>query len=93
MLLLFRVKIYYICPFRLIYLLIVKCYSLGFFPLAMANVDTETTDSWEWFFMLLTNILMNERPITFIFDRNTGLLEALPKVLPNAYHYLCLQHL
>ncbi|KAL7236003.1 hypothetical protein ACSBR1_019312 [Camellia fascicularis] len=32
-------------------------------------------------------------PITFIFDRNAGLLEALPKILPTAYHYFCLQHL
>ncbi|XP_028112991.1 uncharacterized protein LOC114311129 [Camellia sinensis] len=65
----------------------------GFFSLAMAIVDTETTDSWEWFFMHLSNILLDERPITFISDRNTGLLEALPKVLPTAYHYFCLQHL
>ncbi|XP_028053541.1 uncharacterized protein LOC114257923 [Camellia sinensis] len=70
-------------------------YSLfkSFFPLAMAIVDTETTDSWEWFFMHLSNILLDERPITFISDRNTGLLEALPKVLLIAYHYFCLQHL
>ncbi|XP_028123131.1 uncharacterized protein LOC114320217 [Camellia sinensis] len=65
----------------------------GFFPLAMAIVDTETTDSWEWFVMHLSNIFLDERPITFIFDWNTGLLEALPKVLPTAYHYFCLQHL
>ncbi|XP_028066671.1 uncharacterized protein LOC114269541 [Camellia sinensis] len=65
----------------------------GFFPLAMAIVETETTDSWEWFFMHLSNILLDERPITFISDRNAGLLEALPKVLPTAYHYFCLQHL
>ncbi|XP_028094256.1 uncharacterized protein LOC114294332 [Camellia sinensis] len=65
----------------------------GFSPLAMAIVDTETTDSWEWFFMHLSNILLDEKPITFISDRNAGLLEALPKVLPTAYHYFCLQHL
>ncbi|XP_028104093.1 uncharacterized protein LOC114303140 [Camellia sinensis] len=65
----------------------------GFFPLVMAVVDMETTDSWEWFFMHLSNILLDERPITFISDRNAGLLEALPKVLPTAYHYFCLQHL
>ncbi|XP_028076038.1 uncharacterized protein LOC114278223 [Camellia sinensis] len=65
----------------------------GFFPLAMAIVDTETTDSWEWLFIHLSNILLDERPITFISDRNAGLLETLPKVLPTAYHYFCLQHL
>ncbi|XP_028107822.1 uncharacterized protein LOC114306739 [Camellia sinensis] len=51
----------------------------GFFPLAMAIVDTETTDSWKWFFIHLSNILLDERPITFISDQNAGLLEALPK--------------
>ncbi|XP_028057170.1 uncharacterized protein LOC114261161 [Camellia sinensis] len=55
--------------------------SRGFFPLAMAIVDTETTNSWEWFFMHLSNILLDKRPITFISDRNAGLLEALPKCL------------
>ncbi|XP_028061188.1 uncharacterized protein LOC114264688 [Camellia sinensis] len=45
----------------------------GFFPLAMAIVYTETTDSWEWFFMHLSNILLDERPITFISDRNAEL--------------------
>ncbi|XP_028071937.1 uncharacterized protein LOC114274244 [Camellia sinensis] len=43
--------------------------------------------------MHLSNILLDERPITFIFDQNAGFLEALPKVLPTAYHYFCLQHL
>ncbi|KAF5932128.1 hypothetical protein HYC85_028299 [Camellia sinensis] len=65
----------------------------SFFPLAMAIVNMETTDSWEWFFMHLSNILLDERPITFISDRNARLLEALPKVLPTAYHYFYLQHL
>ncbi|KAL7194581.1 hypothetical protein ACSBR1_034915 [Camellia fascicularis] len=55
------------------------------------STNPETTDSWEWFFMHLSNILLDERPITFISDQNAGLLEALPKVLPTAYHYFCLQ--
>ncbi|XP_028082753.1 uncharacterized protein LOC114284080 [Camellia sinensis] len=59
----------------------------GFFLLAMAIVDTETIDNWECFFMHLSNILLDEKLITFISDRNAGLLEALPKVLPTAYHY------
>ncbi|XP_028072721.1 uncharacterized protein LOC114274935 [Camellia sinensis] len=65
----------------------------GFFHPVMAIVDMETIDSWEWFFMHLSNILLDERQITFISDRNAGLLKALPKVLPTAYHYFCLQHL
>ncbi|XP_028124425.1 uncharacterized protein LOC114321467 [Camellia sinensis] len=76
-------------PFKGLGIAVLYC----FFPLAMAIVDTETIDSWEWFFMRLSNILLDERPITFISNRNAGLFEALPKVLPTAYHYFFLQHL
>ena len=41
----------------------------------------------------MCEILDPNREITFVSDRNVGLLEAMPKVFPLCHHAFCLQHL
>ncbi|XP_028110758.1 uncharacterized protein LOC114309248 [Camellia sinensis] len=65
----------------------------GLFPLAFAVVDSENTTNWSWFLQSLAHVLNGDRPLTFISDRNAGLLEATPTVFSNAEHAFCLQHL
>ncbi|GMP68242.1 hypothetical protein CsSME_00027917 [Camellia sinensis var. sinensis] len=39
------------------------------------------------------NVVSSARTLTFVSDRNIGLLESLPAVFPSAHHAYCLQHL
>ncbi|KAL7212721.1 hypothetical protein ACSBR2_015408 [Camellia fascicularis] len=48
---------------------------------------------WAWFLQHLAQVVNVARPLTFISDRNAGLLEAMPTIFPNAEHAFCLQHL
>ncbi|XP_028071617.1 uncharacterized protein LOC114273983 [Camellia sinensis] len=41
----------------------------------------------------LTKVVSSARTLTFVLDRNIGLLESLPAVFPSAHHADCLQHL
>ncbi|KAL7237417.1 hypothetical protein ACSBR2_003665 [Camellia fascicularis] len=41
----------------------------------------------------LTNVVSSARTLTFVSNRNAGLLESLPTVFPSAHHAYCLQHL
>ncbi|XP_028080857.1 uncharacterized protein LOC114282111 [Camellia sinensis] len=65
----------------------------GLFPLAFAIVDFETIANWTWFLQHLTKVVSSARTLTFVFDRNAGLLESFPTVFPSAHHAYCLQHL
>ncbi|KAL0428376.1 UNVERIFIED_CONTAM: protein FAR-RED IMPAIRED RESPONSE 1 [Sesamum latifolium] len=65
------------------------------FPIAMAYVEIEKFDSWEWFLnLLLRDIGSHEqRGWAFISDRQKGLLEAVSNLAPNAEHRFCLRHM
>ncbi|XP_019178181.1 PREDICTED: uncharacterized protein LOC109173407 [Ipomoea nil] len=67
------------------------------FPLAYAFVEGETKDSWSWFLRLLKTDLEitreAEEQLTFISDKQKGLLPAFEGVLPNASHRFCVRHL
>ncbi|KAL2498884.1 SWIM-type domain-containing protein [Abeliophyllum distichum] len=65
----------------------------GLYPLAYAVVDSENYDNWLWFLEQLRSIVQSNRELTFVFDRNVGLMEALPKAFPTSNHFFCLQHL
>ena len=70
------------------------------FPLAYAVVSNENDDNWLWFNRLLRNVIMEHAPsfldpqaLTFVSDRQKGLLEALGIVFPQSPNGYCLRHL
>ncbi|KAK4400824.1 hypothetical protein Sango_1188500 [Sesamum angolense] len=65
------------------------------YPIAMAYVEIEKFDSWEWFINLLLRDIgsHNERGWAFISDRQKGLIEAVTKLAPQAEHRFCLRHM
>ncbi|KAL7181063.1 hypothetical protein ACSBR1_040011 [Camellia fascicularis] len=65
----------------------------GLFPLAITIVDSENNTNWLWFLQHLANVVSNDRTLTFLSDRHTGLIDSIPKIFPSAHHTFCLQHL
>ncbi|KAL3641418.1 hypothetical protein CASFOL_016386 [Castilleja foliolosa] len=67
----------------------------GMFPVAIAVVEAETTNSWTWFLNKLVEALgsVEENGWCFISDRQKGLSESFEVVMPNAHHRYCLRHL
>ena len=70
------------------------------FPLAYAVVSSENNDNWLWFNRLLRNVITEHAPLfldpqalTFVSDRQKGLLEALATVFPQSPSGYCLRHL
>ncbi|KAL7177065.1 hypothetical protein ACSBR2_030401 [Camellia fascicularis] len=60
------------------------------FPIAFSIVDSKSESNWSWFLYELSKVIADDRCMTFVFDRNLGLLEAMPKAFPSAYHGWCL---
>ncbi|XP_028106191.1 uncharacterized protein LOC114305321 [Camellia sinensis] len=65
----------------------------GLFPLVFAIVDAENQDNWMWFLSQLLKVVGSSRRLTFVSDRQYGLLDALSVVFSNAHHPYCLNHL
>ncbi|KAK4382619.1 hypothetical protein Sango_2854200 [Sesamum angolense] len=65
------------------------------YPIAMAYVEIEKHDSWEWFLNLLLRDIgsHDERGWAFISDRQKGLIEAVTQLAPRAEHRFCLRHM
>ncbi|KAL0438655.1 UNVERIFIED_CONTAM: hypothetical protein Slati_2348500 [Sesamum latifolium] len=65
------------------------------YSIAMAYVEIEKYDSWEWFLNLLLRDIgsHDERGWTFISDRQKGLIEAVTQLAPRAEHRFCLRHM
>ncbi|KAL7181975.1 hypothetical protein ACSBR1_040819 [Camellia fascicularis] len=57
------------------------------FLLAYTVVNSENTANWSWFLQHLANVLNEDRPLTFVSDRNAGLLDAMPTIslMPNMF--------
>ncbi|XP_028056112.1 uncharacterized protein LOC114260234 [Camellia sinensis] len=65
----------------------------GFFPVCFAIVGSKNQDNWHWFLEHLCTIVSPRENITFVSDRNLGLVEVLPKVFPMTFHAYCLYYL
>ncbi|XP_077233932.1 uncharacterized protein LOC143876142 [Tasmannia lanceolata] len=69
----------------------------GLFPLAFGVVDVETDESWMWFLSELHKVLeMNTEKIpqfTILSDGQKGLVDAVKRKFPSAYHGFCMRHL
>lgn len=70
------------------------------FPVAFAIVDIENDDNWHWFLQLLHRVIAENSPeflqgniLTFLSDRQKGLLEAVENIFPGSPHGYCLKHL
>jgi hypothetical protein len=70
------------------------------FPLAYAVVDAENDDNWMWFNQLLRNVIQQHAPaflvpqgLTFVSDRQKGLLESVELTFPDSPQGYCLRHL
>ncbi|KAG8387956.1 hypothetical protein BUALT_Bualt02G0075100 [Buddleja alternifolia] len=65
------------------------------YPIAMAYVEIEKFETWEWFLALLLRDIGSheEKGWAFISDRQKGLLEAISKLAPQAEHRFCLRHM
>ena len=61
--------------------------------MAFCIVDAEDEENWSWFFQHLSQILDADRVISFISDRNYGLIQSIPKIFPTSHHAFCLEHL
>ncbi|KAH9681520.1 SWIM-type domain-containing protein [Citrus sinensis] len=64
----------------------------GIVPLAVCVCEIENTETWTWFLEHLHNYLDDGRQVTFINDRQKGLLNAIPNTWPSAYHRACCRH-
>ena len=65
----------------------------GLFPLCFGIFDFEIGNNWYWFLRNLQGILLHGKDITFVFNRNNGLLDAMKKVFPTSFHACCLEYL
>ncbi|XP_071700503.1 uncharacterized protein [Rutidosis leptorrhynchoides] len=69
--------------------------SNGIYPLAYAIVESETYNSWCWFLNCVGKDLgLTKRSnITFMSDRQKGIIAAEENLYPNAEHRFCLRHI
>lgn len=58
----------------------------GTFPVAFAIVDVENDDSWRWFLEQLKPAVSTEKSITFISDKDKGLMSCVLDVFENCHH-------
>ena len=70
------------------------------FPLAYAVVDAENDNNWLWFNQHLRSVIMQHAPaflipqgLTFVSDRQKGLLESIELMFPESSHSYCVRHL
>jgi MULE transposase domain len=70
------------------------------FPLANAVVSAENDENWRWFCTVLHDVILrhvpaflNPQALSFISDRQKGLLEAVALLFAGSPHGYCLRHL
>ena len=67
----------------------------GYYLIAYAVVEKEWYESWSWFLKLLKEDLNLEDSlgITFMTDRQKGLVESIGEIWPNCEHRFCVRHM
>ena len=64
------------------------------FPIAFGVVIVENDDDWCWFLQSLKDVLRHTDPLTFISDRQKGLVDGVMLVFGNdSSHGYCMRHL
>jgi hypothetical protein len=68
----------------------------SWFPVAFAVVNAENDENWTWFLQNLKIGLLQEqgpRELTFLSDRQKGIVDGVSTVFGSAYHGFCMRHL
>ncbi|KAJ6331915.1 hypothetical protein OIU76_010318 [Salix suchowensis] len=65
----------------------------GLFPVSIAIVDIENGDNWKWFFEKLKIAISTSRSVTFVSDKEKGLMKPVLEVFENAHHGYSIYHL
>ncbi|XP_077228523.1 uncharacterized protein LOC143861482 [Tasmannia lanceolata] len=65
----------------------------GLYPLAFATVVAEDEPNWRWFLEQLKQVRGMPIDLTFISDRQKGLINAVANVFPLANHRFCVRHM
>ncbi|KAL4289499.1 hypothetical protein GQ457_14G002690 [Hibiscus cannabinus] len=65
------------------------------YPIAYACVESECGQSWAWFLDILKDDLdiVNSYHISFMSDRQKGLVDAIAELFPHSEHRTCVRHL
>ncbi|XP_059658764.1 uncharacterized protein LOC132305075 [Cornus florida] len=63
------------------------------YPVAFVVVEAETKDSWAWFMRELMEVVGSHFDITFMSDRQKGLVDSFDTILYGAEHRFCVRHL
>ncbi|XP_051149254.1 uncharacterized protein LOC127263974 [Andrographis paniculata] len=65
------------------------------FPIAFAVVSRENGETWRWFLTLLKKDLRigGDKQVTFMSDKQKGLIQAFDVVFPGYYHIFCVRHM
>ncbi|MCO5558981.1 hypothetical protein L7F22_012572 [Adiantum nelumboides] len=63
------------------------------FPIAFGVVDAENEDNWVWFLQNVRDCMTSVNAITFVSDKQKGLLQAVELVFPGCEHAYCMRHL
>ena len=61
-------------------------------PLALCVCEIENAETWRWFIENLNSYLNDGRHVTFISDRQKGLINAISNTWLIAYHRECSRH-
>ncbi|KAJ6731853.1 POLYPROTEIN putative-RELATED [Salix purpurea] len=65
----------------------------GFFPVSFAIVDIENGDNWNWFLEQLKHAISTSRSVTFVSDKEKGLMKSVLELFENAHHGYSIYHL
>jgi len=65
----------------------------GFFPVSFAIVDVENGDNWKWFLEQLKDAISTSRSVTFVSDKEKGLMKSVLELFENAHHGYSIYHL